>query len=104
MSKHICCFTIFPERLGYFPSSPGLSCKQILDSGDSGGDGEYWIDPENSGNPLRVYCDMTTDGGDYHHYEEKQSRDISENVSTSLQIQPIVPIVSPLHNGLNKLF
>ena len=65
MIKHISRFAIFPERLGYFPSSPGLSCKQILDSEDSGGDGEYWIDPENNGNPLQVYCDMTTDGGDY---------------------------------------
>lgn len=26
-------------------------------------DGEYWIDPEKSGNPLKVFCDMTTDGG-----------------------------------------
>lgn len=64
-SKHTSCLSIFPERLGYFPSSPGLSCKQIRDSGDSGGDGKYWIDPENNGNPLQVYCDMTTDGGDY---------------------------------------
>ncbi|XP_078346676.1 uncharacterized protein LOC144631960 [Oculina patagonica] len=50
-------------RLGYFPSNPGLSCKNIRDSGDSRGDGEYWIDPEKNGNPLKVYCDMTTDGG-----------------------------------------
>ena len=68
MTKHISCFAIFPEQFGYFPSSPGLSCKQILDSGDSRGDGEYWIDPENNGNPLQVYCDMTTDGGDYYYY------------------------------------
>jgi len=27
------------------------------------GDGEYWIDPENNGNALLVYCDMTIDGG-----------------------------------------
>ena len=39
------------------------SCKDIRDSGDSKGDGEYWIDPEKSGNPLKVFCDMTTDGG-----------------------------------------
>lgn len=36
----------------------------IRDSGDSKGDGEYWIDAENNGNPLKVYCDMTTDGGE----------------------------------------
>lgn len=39
------------------------SCKSILDAGESKGDGEYWIDPEKNGNPLLVYCDMTTDGG-----------------------------------------
>ena len=43
---------------------PAYSCKSIRDSGDSKGDGRYWIDPENSGNPLKVYCDMTTDGGE----------------------------------------
>ena len=51
------------EKLGYFSSSPGHSCKHIRDSGDSTGDGEYWIDPEKNGRPLKVLCDMTTDGG-----------------------------------------
>lgn len=51
------------EKLGFFASSPGNSCKEILNVGDSEGDGEYWIDPEKRGNPLQVYCDMTTDGG-----------------------------------------
>ena len=44
-------------------SHPALSCKEILDSGHSKGDGEYWIDPEKSGKPLRVYCDMSRYGG-----------------------------------------
>lgn len=39
------------------------SFKNILDAGESKGDGEYWIDPEKNGNPLLVHCDMTTDGG-----------------------------------------
>ena len=43
---------------------PGTSCKDILDSGFSKGDGEYWINPGWSGDPLKVYCDMTTDGGE----------------------------------------
>ena len=42
---------------------PANSCKDIRDSGNSRGDGEYWIDPEKTGNPLRVFCDMTTDEG-----------------------------------------
>ena len=49
--------------LGQTPGKAGDSCKNILEDGSSAGDGEYWIDPEHSGNPLKVYCDMTTDGG-----------------------------------------
>ena len=49
---------------GWNSKLPAYSCKSIRDSGDSKGDGRYWIDPENSGNPLNVYCDMTTDGGE----------------------------------------
>ncbi|XP_068673169.1 uncharacterized protein [Montipora foliosa] len=50
-------------KVGWSAHVPGYSCKHIRDSGDSKGDGEYWIDPEKSGNPLKVFCDMTTDGG-----------------------------------------
>ena len=42
---------------------PIHSCKQILESRSTVVDGEYWIDPGNIGSPLKVYCDMTTDGG-----------------------------------------
>ena len=49
---------------GWNSHHPALSCKDIRDSGTSRGDGEYWIDPEKSGNPLKVYCHMTTDGGE----------------------------------------
>ena len=52
------------DVLGWYASRPGFSCKHILDHGSSKGDGEYWIDPEKNGNPLKVYCDMTTDGGE----------------------------------------
>jgi len=48
---------------GWNSNQPAHSCKDIRDSGDSKGDGEYWIDPEKSGNPLKVFCDMITDGG-----------------------------------------
>ncbi|KAL9963774.1 hypothetical protein ACROYT_G027314 [Oculina patagonica] len=49
--------------LGWYSYRPGNSCKHIRDSGNSKGDGEYWIDPEKDGNPLNVHCEMTTDGG-----------------------------------------
>ncbi|PFX18416.1 Uromodulin [Stylophora pistillata] len=48
---------------GWFSYYPAHSCKHIRDSGDHRGDGEYWIDPEKSGKPLKVHCDMTTDKG-----------------------------------------
>ena len=56
-------FPIVAARLGFVASNPGLSCKHIRDAGDSIGDGEYWVAPENNRNPFKVYCDMTTDGG-----------------------------------------
>ena len=49
-------------------AKPPHSCKDIRDSRDSKGDGEYWIDPERSGNTLKVYCDMTTDGGSIRNF------------------------------------
>jgi hypothetical protein len=43
------------------------SCKEILDNGQSFGDGVYTIDTDGEGEqtakPFEVYCDMTTDGG-----------------------------------------
>ncbi|XP_022802882.1 uncharacterized protein LOC111340319 isoform X1 [Stylophora pistillata] len=49
--------------LGHVKEKPGNSCKHILDNGSSKKNGEYWIDLGDSGDPLKVYCDMTTDGG-----------------------------------------
>ena len=53
----------FVVMKGLYSHKPARSCMDIQDSGDSRGDGEYWIDPEKSGNPLKVFCDMKTDGG-----------------------------------------
>ena len=50
------------DKRGWDSAHPAFSCKEILDSGHSKGDGEYWIDPEKSGNPLRVYCNMSRYG------------------------------------------
>ncbi|XP_015762686.1 PREDICTED: uncharacterized protein LOC107341736 [Acropora digitifera] len=38
------------------------SCKDLRDN-SSNSDGEYCIDPANDGKHLKVFCDMTTDGG-----------------------------------------
>ena len=48
---------------GWYSHDPAFSCKDIRDLGSSKGDGEYWIDLGQKGNPLKVYCDMTTDSG-----------------------------------------
>ena len=56
-------FTLVKTR-GWHSNDPAQSCKDIRDFGSSKGDGEYWIDPGQSKKPLKVYCDMTTDGGE----------------------------------------
>ena len=62
---HYCAFFQPTVGKGWYSSYPGDSCKDIYDSGDARGDGEYWIDPEKTGNPLKVFCDMTRAGGEY---------------------------------------
>ena len=49
---------------GTFTGIP-VSCKAVLDSGYSTGDGTYLIDPNggDAGDAFAVYCDMTADGG-----------------------------------------
>ncbi|KAL9963780.1 hypothetical protein ACROYT_G027320 [Oculina patagonica] len=55
-----------PNRvpLGSIPELPADSCKEIKASeGAQAVSGYYWLDLERNGNPLKVFCDMTTDGG-----------------------------------------
>lgn len=47
-------------------SPPRKSCLEVLFSGESQGNGIYWINPfgvDNVRNAFRAYCDMTTSGG-----------------------------------------
>jgi hypothetical protein len=45
-------------------ANPALSCKNILEHGDSNGDGNYYIIPSgNLADQIQVYCDMTNDDG-----------------------------------------
>ena len=62
------CFIV--AKKGSKASIPGSSCKDILASGDSQGNGGYWIDPTDSGNPFPVYCDMNTDRGNVLYSRE----------------------------------
>lgn len=43
------------------PNNPGESCKAVIDSGSSEGNGVYWLKP--GATVIQAYCDMTTDGG-----------------------------------------
>ena len=59
-----CDFILDNGALGSDASCPGLSCWDILQDGNTGGNGRYFVDPEGDGAFIfEVYCDMTTDGG-----------------------------------------
>ncbi|KAL9963775.1 hypothetical protein ACROYT_G027315 [Oculina patagonica] len=54
-----------PNRmpLGYVPELPADSCEEIKASeGEQALSGIFWLDLEKNGNPLKAYCNMTTDG------------------------------------------
>ncbi len=49
---------ILEEKPKTFPS-----CKAFLESDPTAQSGIYYITPDPAGSPVKVYCDMTTDGG-----------------------------------------
>ena len=52
-------------HLGSSAAAAAPSCQAIKTLAGASKDGAYWIDPDGkgSGKPLRLYCDMTRDGG-----------------------------------------
>ena len=59
----ICLHICMTALLGSVPFRAANSCQHIIQSGDSTGSGEYWVDPQGNGNSFKAFCDMTTDGG-----------------------------------------
>ena len=58
-------FHFITVPLGPIPELPADSCKEIKASEgrEQAVNGSYWLDLEKNGDPLNLYCDMTTDGG-----------------------------------------
>ena len=42
---------------------PAVDCQDVLTIRPSAGDGNFWIDPDGSGDAFEVFCDMTSEGG-----------------------------------------
>ena len=55
-----CPITYNPDQTG---ACENASCKDILDSGNSYGDGLYWLNPTGTLLPIHTYCGMNTRGG-----------------------------------------
>ena len=91
---------------GLISTQPAHSCKVIRDSGDSKGDGEYWIDPEKNGKPVKVFCDMTTDGGKLKDFGEPQEvwkfdEDCAQGAEESyLTVFPVIFTVELLRESI----
>ena len=51
------------STIGSDPSNPATSCKEILNTGASKGDGFYWIKLDQIDFPISVECNMTKWGG-----------------------------------------
>lgn len=87
------------------------SCKEILEAGQSVGDGIYTIDPDGSGgdSPFGAYCDMTADGGGWtlagtYPATEPGGKDRLTDYSPLPDSSPNNPAVLGLYQGDVSVF
>jgi hypothetical protein len=66
-------------------TSPGRSCRDILNKGLSRGDGKYLINPDGSGKAIKVHCDMSSFGGGWTMC---YTTDRHVNIKTELVTKP----------------
>ncbi|KAL9987343.1 hypothetical protein ACROYT_G001633 [Oculina patagonica] len=101
----------FRAKKGSKSSVPGSSCEDILISGESEGDGEYWIDPTASGDPFLVFCDMTTDQGGWtliSRFLMRNANSLQDAAVNSNSYRKILPNYNSnkqylFRNGFNQL-
>ena len=58
-------FTLLTGKKGSQSSVPGLSCKNILDSGDLDTSRTYWIRPQGLDASFLGYCEITAIGSEF---------------------------------------
>lgn len=79
------------------------NCKEILDTGNSIGDGNYNI--LNNGVPEEVYCDMTTDGGGKKYFSNNgiNISDLTFSDSVVVFSSGIVGVIRVASNGAGHI-
>ena len=99
-----CTFSIeVKNNLGNY-NTPGLGCKNLLDTGITT-DGYYWIKAKDGSEKVKTYCDMTNGGWTLvRSYSEKEflDRSTSTHINVGLYNQPAVNQISNPNEKFNE--